>query len=282
MKTDLKDISANNDLDFYYNAENIPNQDLVFSTIEHFETGDRKGFFNPLEFLNLFWKQYSFLKENVHKPHSTAETLKALPLTPEQRHILFGFIIKWLGGYPVNNHNPHYNSTLRLIESEFLAYEDETPEKEICRKDWSRHVRIKQIEEEANKWINSNSTTSETDVEIKAPLIKLDRLTNSQIVLLFYYFFKFNGLEPRKNVDIAPLAKFMHLITGKKFTQMSNSDFYKKLQHAPSFKSDGELIKDLTAIKPLFERVQLSEVVKMIENEIETAHTEKQNNKSDI
>lgn len=103
---------------------------------------------------------------------------------------------------------------------------------------------------------------------------QLGRYTNSQIVLIFYYFFKHSRLEPRVNIDIAPIAKFIHLIIGKELTSITNSDFYKKLQAAPNFKTDKELINDLEAIKPLFKKVLLNEIVKMIENEIDIARAE--------
>lgn len=98
--------------------------------------------------------------------------------------------------------------------------------------------------------------------------------TNSQLVLIFYYFLKSCGVEPRVSADVAPIAKFLHLITGKNFTTVANSDFYKKLQHVPNFKKDKELIKDLEAIKPMFQTVQLTEVVKMIDNEIDMARSQ--------
>ena len=108
---------------------------------------------------------------------------------------------------------------------------------------------------------------------------QFDRFTNSQIVLIFYYFFKFNGLEPRVSIDIAPIAKFIHLITGKDFTTIPNSDFYKKLKSVPNFKSDKDLMIDLEVIKPFFKTVQLNEIVKMIENEIDQARTELNQNR---
>lgn len=103
---------------------------------------------------------------------------------------------------------------------------------------------------------------------------QLGGYTNAQLVLIFYYFFKQNGLEPRVSIDISPMAKFIHLITGREFKAVTNSDFYKKLQTVPNFKTDKELINDLEAIKPLFKMVQLNEVVKMIENEIDLARNE--------
>ena len=52
MKKDLKNISANNNLDFYFNEKNIPAQDIVKLTHDYFENGVRKGIFKPLDFLN--------------------------------------------------------------------------------------------------------------------------------------------------------------------------------------------------------------------------------------
>lgn len=129
--------------------------------------------------------------------------------------------------------------------------------------------------------INKLSLLEQPPTQPKAKL-RLGDYTNSQLVLIFYYFFKQNGLEPRKNIDISPIAKFIHLITGKKFKKLVNSDFYKKLREVPNFKTDKELIKDLGVIKLLFKMVQLDEIVKMIENEIGIAGIEKRNRSNKI
>ena len=110
----------------------------------------------------------------------------------------------------------------------------------------------------------------------------LENYTSSQIVLIFYYFFKYNGFDPRNNVDIAPIAKFLHLITGRNYTTVQNSDFYKKLQYVPNFKSDKGLIKDLETIKLLFAKVELYEVVKLIDNEIDMARHQRKNKSKQI
>lgn len=101
----------------------------------------------------------------------------------------------------------------------------------------------------------------------------LGEFSNSQLVLIFYYFFKYSGIEPRVNTDIAPIAKFLHLITGKEFSNTQSSDFYKKLSKAPNHVSDKSLIDDLNHIKPLFQKVELNEIVKMIDNEIDQCRT---------
>jgi len=102
---------------------------------------------------------------------------------------------------------------------------------------------------------------------------RLGEYSNSQLVLIFYYFFKYSGIEPRVNTDIAPIAKFLHLITGKEFSNIQSSDFYKKLSKAPNHVSDKSLIDDLNHIKPLFQKVELNEIVKMIDSEIDQCRT---------
>ena len=102
---------------------------------------------------------------------------------------------------------------------------------------------------------------------------RLGEYSNSQLVLIFYYFFKYSGIEPRVSTDIAPIAKFLHLITGKEFSNTQSSDFYKKLSKAPNHVCDKSLIDDLNHIKPLFQKVELNEIVKMIDNEIDQCRT---------
>ncbi len=98
---------------------------------------------------------------------------------------------------------------------------------------------------------------------------QLGKYTNSQLVLIFYYFFKGLGIELRRDTDIAPIAKFLHLITGKKLSKIQNSDFYIKLSKAPNFNADKSLFDDLNYIKPSFEAVGLNNVVRLIDNEID-------------
>jgi hypothetical protein len=112
------------------------------------------------------------------------------------------------------------------------------------------------------------------DAKRRSPDIRSDilfnHLTNSQVVLVFYYFFKYCGLELRKNIDISTMAKFIHLLSGKDYTGVDNSDYYKKLKNnVPNFKSDKQLKNDLLIIKPFFQQTELKEIVKMIDNEIE-------------
>ena len=145
MKKDLKNISANNNLDFYFNEKNIPAQDIVKLTHDYFENGVRKGIFKPLDFLNLLWEQYNFVVKNINDAEKVINTLNNLPLSKEKKHILFGFILKWFGGYPINYTPKEYDITLKLIEKEFLGYNESTPEKKFCQKELERINEMKKV-----------------------------------------------------------------------------------------------------------------------------------------
>ena len=109
------------DLNFYFNAQNIPNQDLVFETYNYFEKQDGKRFFVALDFLNLLYWNYKFLNDNIDKPFDIINHLRLLPLSKIENHLLIAFILKWFGGYPINNLNSQYNTTLRLVEDLYLG-----------------------------------------------------------------------------------------------------------------------------------------------------------------
>jgi hypothetical protein len=121
-----------------------------------------------------------------------------------------------------------------------------------------------------------DSSETEKNKLIEEPQQSKDspNLTNSQLVLIYYYFFKQYGLEPRKDISVSPLARFIHLTTGKNFSEIQNSDVYKKLRDAPNFKTDEELVKDLNVIRPLFAKCGFNDILQSIDNEIDIAKNE--------
>lgn len=143
--------SYNHDWNWFFNADNIPNQDAVFETKDFIEKY-RKEDFEGLYFLNLLFKQLHGLKDNLDKPFDFVTNLKAIPLNETQRHLLFGMILFWHGGYPVNNLNPKYNTILKLIEREFLSMfpNEITLEKEFCKKNKEFNTQLKDLENKIN------------------------------------------------------------------------------------------------------------------------------------
>jgi hypothetical protein len=93
-------------------------------------------------------------------------------------------------------------------------------------------------------------------------------LTNSQLVLACYYVLLSWGIHPRGNIDMAPIARFMHLITGRPYKHVHSSEFYKKLKRTPNLKTGKGLIKDLEMLKDLFLRLELKEAALLVEHEI--------------
>lgn len=155
MKRNLKAISANYDLRYFADEKNIGNQDLVKETIEYFANGEGKRAFKPLTFLNLLEKQYHFTTDNIRETETVISHLQTLPLLGLEKHILFGLLLKWFGGYPVSNLNEDYNRTLKAIQNEFLSYEGETPEKEFCKADMNIRKQLMKLEISGNAAINS-------------------------------------------------------------------------------------------------------------------------------
>ncbi len=110
------------DLNYFFNADNIPNQELVFDTFTFFDKGTGEGFYSPIDFFNLLLWKYDFIKKNIKSPFDVLSNLKNTPVGKIEKHILFAFILKWFGGYPINNLDPQFNTTLKLIEREYHAY----------------------------------------------------------------------------------------------------------------------------------------------------------------
>ncbi len=94
-------------------------------------------------------------------------------------------------------------------------------------------------------------------------------LTNAQLAMLFYFFFKHVGVEIRSGVDIAPVAKLVHLLSNKPISKLPNSDIYKMLAKAPSIHPSPEKnIGDMEIIKSRFKDFGFNEIEKEINDVI--------------
>jgi hypothetical protein len=150
MKRNLKAFSENYDLSYYTDKSKIPNQELVEQTIWYFEKTDASKVFQPLEFLNLLEKQHEFVLHNFLDKEKVVSHFVSLPLTDHERHILYGFILKWCGGYPTQSLNEDLHATLKLIEKEFLAYPGNTNEKYFCKADRETRMKFMRLSESFN------------------------------------------------------------------------------------------------------------------------------------
>lgn len=109
--------------------------------------------------------------------------------------------------------------------------------------------------------VSPDPTLQEEQAQTNSP-----SFTNAQWVFLVYFFFKAYKLEIRTDIDIAPVAKFIQLITGKKPIVPENSDIYKMLGKAPSIHLSKEKnISDMELIKKKFESYGLKKAIPEID-----------------
>lgn len=208
---EIQSLSAKNGLDFYFNVDNIPNSELVFQTFDFFESGPRKGTFTPLGFLNLLREQECFVRRNLSgKVNSTLDVLKSLPLDDEQKHILFGFMLKWKGGYPIQVFDADEKIFYQLLENEFLSYPEQTPEKEFCSKKWIES----QYKNISNKLVSNTlelySTASDDKFQKRPESLAVeDQKVSDQIVAGLEKF----GLQQFVNQSGHKYEKIIRLVT---------------------------------------------------------------------
>lgn len=173
----LKEIQSNNDFKYecdwnwFFNADNIPNQGLVFSTKDFLEE-KRESETDSLLMMNILLRQMDEMKGYLDKPIDFIGRLNSLPLNDVEKHILFGLLLKWHGGYPVENLNPKFDTILKLIEKTFLNMfpDDITPEKEFCSIDiksqkWFREAEA-HINSKFSRQLNFNESKYHNKINI--------------------------------------------------------------------------------------------------------------------
>ncbi|MCF2505333.1 hypothetical protein L0663_18220 [Dyadobacter sp. CY107] len=204
---DIQSLSATNNLDFYFNVNNIANSELVFQTFDYFESGQGKGTFTPLGFLNLLCEQEKFIRRNLRgKVNSTLDVLKSLPLDDEQKHILFGFILKWKGGYPIQVLDADEKIFFQLLENEFLKYPKQTPEKEFCSKEFW-------ISSQQNQTLPNNFTEKKLADRVESFSSDDKHQTEQEHLNHELYKHRFddfhieNNIDPRKLFDLLKVNK---------------------------------------------------------------------------
>jgi hypothetical protein len=113
----------------------------------------------------------------------------------------------------------------------------------------------------------------QTEIDAKRQADLLHELSSSQIAIAFYYGMSAFGLQPRKTETghITDFARFLHLLTGKPFKKIGDSDYYDKLKHAPNFVDDQKLVNELLAVRNAFEAVGFKAPLPAIDKEISTA-----------
>lgn len=110
-----------------------------------------------------------------------------------------------------------------------------------------------------SEFLSSQKLTENAKIEMPEFSEKSKDFTTARQVLAVHYLLKYAQV---KNVDKTEIARFIQFLTGKNY-----DNIYKKLQN-PFKINDKYLKEDLRFIRDYFERLDMSEVVKMINGEM--------------
>lgn len=116
--------------------------------------------------------------------------------------------------------------------------------------------------EQINLAVSATSEQPEPDKEF----------TKARQLLTIHYLLKAGWeIEPRNSHPISAIVRLAHLLTGAKFTNLQNSDLYKKYMQMPHYKTGEQLIADLKFIRPYFDELHIEKAVQLIDAEIQQA-----------
>ncbi|MBB5645982.1 hypothetical protein [Pedobacter cryoconitis] len=281
IEKNLKDISSDYSLEHYNDEKIIPNQNLVNDTISFFVSEHGKGAFTPLQFLNLLDKQYSFVKLNYNNGERVIQHLKNLQLSDRIKHTLYGFILKWFGGYPVNNFDEDFDRTLKLVQKEFLNFEGDTPEKQYCKADQTMRNRFEKYGIAFTTAINHGIDVNEIltamgDDEPKQKMFYnfsdlFTSLVNDGIVRSYnnskeyliaqsFYNYEFNvWLQTHKDWEYRNEEQYEKMLTKEIFLEFLTQHKSAKYNSSSSIKFVTDILKveEVNAMQPTIRQVAL-------------------------
>ncbi|WP_436488815.1 hypothetical protein [Chitinophaga sp. ARDCPP14] len=164
------DLCYNYPLEWYTDANNVPNQQSQSEIIQWFSTGPGARLFAPIEILNLLYKQVDFVSQNIYDGDKVESHLTDLPLTDLQKHVLFGLILKKFGGYPIHLAEREQEKTIKRVEQLFLSGEKDSPEREFCKTDMDTR-------KEFMKLGLAFTTSIRTGIDVREILAEMDETT---------------------------------------------------------------------------------------------------------
>lgn len=207
------------------------------------------------------YKRFVTLSEDLLKKHRRVLE----PVWNKQFHVYFRFDNVLADKKVIPNET--FN---RLTAAEQrISGEEITDFVKMCRNVLSngRHFMLLRMEPEYSLSTESSPVSNDTATFGDQPD---DGITKARQMLALYYLLKaaFN-IEHRSSHTISEVVRFIHLLTGKKFTTLQNSDIYKKYQQMPNYNGDERLVKDLQFIRPYFEGLHLKSALDLIDAEID-------------
>ena len=94
------------------------------------------------------------------------------------------------------------------------------------------------------------------------------QVTRNQQVLLYYYFLKMGGIDPRVDAHVSSCAELLHGLTGFPYNEIGNSELYKKLKNPLDNASPKTVIKDLEYVLSVFKKLNHDRILLEIEKDI--------------
>ena len=105
--------------------------------------------------------------------------------------------------------------------------------------------------------LNANQTSSNQQ-----------HITRSQQVLITYYFIQLLGKKPSKGVS--KYADALHTFLGLPYSQIRNSELYKKLLNPLSYSSTNATLINLNVVRTFFEKLEFDQALHLIDTDMET------------
>ena len=94
------------------------------------------------------------------------------------------------------------------------------------------------------------------------------QITRSQQVLITYYFIQLLGKKPHKGVS--KYADALHTFLGLPYSQIRNSELYKKLLNPLTYSSAKATLINLNVVRTFFEKLDFAQALHLIDSDIET------------
>lgn len=218
--------------------------------------GDNKDVFdNPLQFFRLFDEQIEFVGENISKPITVIETLKQLPITENQRHILFYYLNELVGR--VDNGAPNGQMLIckKLIEKEFNKLDEKLfPERK------SQAATPEQLK-------SSETNLSHSADNERTPPKEREEMNIERAFLFFEYLLTFVNATANKTKKNQAIER----LTGYKFAQLTKlpSWFEKeKLENEEKTAINEKFMKDMEEVRKLFISLGLNEIAGLVEKDL--------------
>ncbi|MEL6607243.1 MAG: hypothetical protein AAFP88_03270 [Bacteroidota bacterium] len=90
-------------------------------------------------------------------------------------------------------------------------------------------------------------------------------LTNTQLALAFQFFLQHSQSEAEKNGDSATLARFIHFVTGRRYSKLHNSALYKKLLELTDHSLSPRYLQELGELITQLRRFDLEKLAQSVE-----------------